>query len=419
MRIPAVSLVLALCMSLAAILRGADNGDGTYTNPILFADYPDSEIIRVGDDFYYQSSSFHLVPGNPIMHSKDLVNWEPAGFSIPDYRILEDARYDLDGQHGDAYGIGSWAPSLRYHDGMFYSVCYVWDNRPENKTGVDGVFLVSRAKSVAGPWKMNAIRAKMYDPGLFFDDDGRVYVFHGQNELKVTELDAGLTKVVTPEKTIIRGTICEGSHVYKVDGKYYIYNPGGGKQHCFRSDSIYGPYEHKVVCDSQLTYEGSGLHQGGLVQLKNGDWWAIIFQDYGKHGRIPFLLPVEWKDGWPETKPVLTYKKPAVPGASSGTRTPGAPERAMNPVLGFTDTPGISRGMPGRAAAIKENRDNGPDKWRSAKRLRTKEAEMSNSKNYASTAGTVSSPVTSLLSNFKNFITLSPWRSTLISTQGS
>ena len=219
MRIPAVSLVLALCVSVAAVLCGADNGDGTYTNPILFADYPDSEVIRVGDDFYYQSSSFHLVPGNPIMHSKDLVNWEPAGFSIPDYKILEDARYDLDGQHGNAYGIGSWAPSLRYHDGMFYSVCYVWDNRPENKTGVDGVFLVSRAESVAGPWKMNAIRAKMYDPGLFFDDDGRVYVFHGQNELKVTELDADLTKVVTPAKTIIRGTICEGSHVYKVDGK--------------------------------------------------------------------------------------------------------------------------------------------------------------------------------------------------------
>ena len=161
MRIPAVSLVLALCVSFAAVLRGADNGDGTYTNPILFADYPDSEIIRVGDDFYYQSSSFHLVPGNPIMHSKDLVNWEPAGFSIPDYKILEDARYDLDGQHGDAYGVGSWAPSLRYHDGMFYSVCYVWDNRPENKTGVDGVFLVSRAENVAGPWKMNAIHARM------------------------------------------------------------------------------------------------------------------------------------------------------------------------------------------------------------------------------------------------------------------
>ena len=320
--------MLALCVSVAAVLCGADNGDGTYTNPILFADYPDSEVIRVGDDFYYQSSSFHLVPGNPIMHSKDLVNWEPAGFSIPDYKILEDARYDLDGQHGNAYGAGSWAPSLRWHDGMFYSVCYVWDNRPENKTGVDGVFLVSRAKSVAGPWKMNAIHAKMYDPGLFFDDDGRVYVFHGQNELKVTELDAGLTKVVTPEKTIIRGTICEGSHVYKVDGKYYIYNPGGGKQHCFRSDSIYGPYEHKVVCDSQLTYEGSGLHQGGLVQLKNGDWWAIIFQDYGKHGRIPFLLPVEWKDGWPETKPVLTYKKPAVDAAKASS---DSVSRIINP----------------------------------------------------------------------------------------
>ena len=180
--------VLAAWTAVSVSLSfGADNGDGTYTNPVLFADYPDSEVIRVDDDFYYQSSSFHLVPGNPVMRSRDLVNWEPAGFSIPDYKILEDPRYDLDGEHGNAYGAGSWAPSLRYHDGMFYSVCYVWDNRPENKTGVDGVFLVSRAKTVAGPWKVNAIRAKMYDPGLFFNDDGRVYVFHGQNELKVTE----------------------------------------------------------------------------------------------------------------------------------------------------------------------------------------------------------------------------------------
>ena len=348
----AIALLAVWTAVSASLSFGADNGDGTYTNPVLFADYPDSEVIRVGDDFYYQSSSFHLVPGNPVMHSRDLVNWEPAGFSIPDYKILEDARYDLDGGHGNAYGAGSWAPSLRYHDGMFYSVCYVWDNRPENKTGVDGVFLVSRAESVAGPWKMNAIRAKMYDPGLFFDDDGRVYVFHGQDELKVTELDAGLTKVVTPEKTVIRGTICEGTHAYKIDGKYYLFNPGGGKQHCFRSDSIYGPYEHKVVCDSKLTYEGSGLHQGGLVQLKNGDWWAIIFQDHGKLGRIPFLLPVEWKDGWPEVKPVLTYKKPAVSGASSVS----------------LDTPaarGISMDRSGRASAVRRNRENGPDRWRS------------------------------------------------------
>lgn len=304
--------VMAACTNLASPIFGADNGDGTYTNPMLFADFPDAEIIRVDDDFYYQSSSFHFAPGNPIMHSRDLVNWTPAGFSIPDYKILEDPRYDLDG-HGNAYGNGSWAPSLRYHNGMFYSVCYVWDRRPENKTGVDGVFLVSRAKNVAGPWTMNAIHAKMYDPGLFFDADGRVYVFHGQNELQVTELDADLTKVVTPAKTIFEGrSYLEGTHAYKVNGKYYLYNTGGGKQQCLRSDNVYGPYEMKTVCDSELTYQGTQLHQGGLVQLRNGDWWAVIFQDRGKHGRIPFLLPVEWKDGWPITYPVLTHEKPAV-----------------------------------------------------------------------------------------------------------
>lgn len=315
-------LLLCSALTLAGTaLSATDNGDGTYTNPIIHADYPDSEIIRAGNDYYYLSSSFHFIPSNPIMHSKDLVNWRPVGYTIPNYDAMNDPRYDLkDGK--SAYGLGSWAPSLRYHDGMFYSICYVWlktgnINRPDT---VKGHLLVSRSKSIRGPWKINVIDKHLYDPGLLFDDDGRVYVFHGQNNIYVTELDKDLTKTISEPKLIYRGNAyLEGAHAYKINGMYYLYCPGGGNQHALRSKNIYGPYEHKTVCMSDLNFPGSGLHQGGLVDTPSGQWWAVIFQDRGKHGRIPFLLPVTWEDGWPITHPVMTYEKPDV--SSKGAKS--------------------------------------------------------------------------------------------------
>lgn len=293
-------LVVLLCGSLQAL----DNGDGTYSNPVIHADYPDCEIIRVGDDYYYLSSTFHFTPGNPMLHSKDLVNWKPVGHVIPDYSW--DERYNLEnGQN--RYGAGSWAPTLRYHNGMFYAACFVWTQ------GNDvGRFMVTRSKSPEGPWQTNLIDEKLYDPGLLFAD-GKVYVVHGQNDIYVTELDADLRRVVTPARLVYEGSsYFEGAHAYKINGKYYLYCTGGGKQQCLRSDSIYGPYEHKTVCDAELNYPGTYVHQGGLVQTQKGDWWTMIFQDRGKHGRIPFLFPVSWEDGWPMVQPVWTHAKPDI-----------------------------------------------------------------------------------------------------------
>ena len=282
-----------------------DNGDGTFSNPMIHADYPDCEIIRVGDDYYYLSSTFHFVPGNPIMHSKDLVNWRPVGHTIPDYSW--DDRYNLEnGQN--RYGAGSWAPTLRYHNGMFYSACYVW-----TKGWDDGMFVITRSKSVEGPWETNLIHEKLYDSGLLFDDDGKVYVVHGQNDIYVTELDADLRKVVTSPKLVYSDKgYFEGTHAYKINGMYYLFNTGSGKQHALRSKNICGPYEHKVVCNSEMNYPGTGLHQGGLIETQTGEWWSILFQDRGKHGRVPFLLPVKWEDGWPMVQPVFTHTKPNV-----------------------------------------------------------------------------------------------------------
>lgn len=324
------SLLLSSCLIawLAGSALARDNGDGTYSNPMIHADYPDSEVIRVGRDYFYQSSGFHWIPGNPVLKSQDLVNWKPAGFTVPNYKW--DKRYELDGGDG-RYGAGSWAPTLRYHDGMFYSGVFVW-----TEGHAKGTFVVSRSKSIEGPWKINLIEEKLYDPGLFFDDDGRVYVFHGQNDIFVTELDKDLRKVITPAKKIYsaRGYF-EGTHAYKIKGMYYLFNTGGGKQQCLRSKTIEGPYEHKTVCVADLNFPGSFLHQGGLVDTPGGEWWAIIFQDRGKHGRLPFLLPVKWEDGWPMVRPLMTCKKPNIGGPSAGIGRSWRSDDFSGPKLGL------------------------------------------------------------------------------------
>lgn len=307
-----ISILLASALALAR-----DNGDGTYTNPIIDNDAPDSEVLRVGDDYYYLQSTFHYFPGNTVYHSRDLVNWQPIAHTIPNYDLMGEEAYALAdyGRH-NAYGRGSWAPTLKYHKGTYYAGCYVWsEGKPwgaDPTKPLNGKFLVSRAKDIRGPWTMNAIESNFYDPGLFFDDDGRVYVFHGQGALYVTELDAELTKVVTPARKVaeVKG-MCEGSHAYKRNGYYYIYVTFGG-QHVFRSKNIYGPYEHKELLMTDLAYQGSWLHQGALVQTAQGDWWTVIFQDRGKYGREPFLFPVTWEDNWPVIHPCRTGKKPNI-----------------------------------------------------------------------------------------------------------
>ncbi len=326
----------------------ADNGNGTYTNPLLWGDWPDPDVIRVGDDFYMVSTSMHYVPGCPILKSKDLVNWEIVSYAVNRYE--EDPRYNLKG--GEMYLRGSWAATIRYHNGLFY-VGFCTPNWEKEK----GHFSMCTAKDVKGPWTRTIFPEYLYDPGLFFDDNGKVYMVHGQGKLYVTELAANVLSVKGEKKLIWDKGISipegssapkgnygmEGSHVYKINGYYYITCPAGGTegwQMCLRSKNIYGPYESKVIIQDESSYPNNGLHQGGMVQLKDDSWWFIIMQDRGPIGRAPNLEPVVWKDGWPmlgkngNGKGVVTYAKPNV-GKAYPIQVPATSDEFNNKALGL------------------------------------------------------------------------------------
>ena len=256
-----IAWMLPLCSIHAqAPVWNPDNGNGTFTNPIMWGDWPDPDVIRVGDDFYFVSTSMHYVPGCPIATSKDLVNWKMAGYAVDRYD--EDARYDLKG--GDRYLRGSWAATIRHHNGKFY----VGFCTPSWEGEGPGHFSICIADDVKGPWERTIFPEYLYDPGLLFDDDGKVYVFHGQGTLYVTEL-ASDAKSVKGEKVKIwdkrfknahefgGGYGMEGAHAYKINGKYYLTCPAGGTegwQICLRSDNIYGPYEHKLIMNDSGSY---------------------------------------------------------------------------------------------------------------------------------------------------------------------
>ncbi|MBS0030372.1 glycoside hydrolase family 43 protein [Chitinophaga sp. 22321] len=345
-----------------------DLGNGQFKNPLMWGDWPDPDIIRVGDKFYFISTSMHYVPGCPIAVSTDLVNWEMAGYAVSRYD--EDARYDMKG--GDMYLSGSWAATIRYHDSTFYAgFC-----TPKMGKNKEGHFSICTAKNINGPWTRTIFKEYLYDPGLFFDDNGKVYVAHGQQKLFITELNSDAKSVKVPQREIYDNPhypYLEGSHMYKVNNKYYILGSTGGTQGrevCLRSDSIYGPYESKVVMQDDHTYPGNGLHQGGMVQLKDGSWWFIIMQDRGPIGRVPNLEPVTWVDGWPILGKngigAATYPKP-VAGVSSPITVPASTDEFNAPTLGLqwqwnhnpdnsnwslTARPGYLRLKAGKAATL-------------------------------------------------------------------
>jgi len=293
-------------------MRHSDNLNGTFTNPVIFADYPDPDIIRVGADFYMVSSSFHHAPGVPVCHSRDLVNWRVIGHA---YERLPESNPAYSMQDGKvAYRGGSWAPCIRYHNGKFY----IGFNTPD-----EGFFLCI-ADRPEGPYEMVPFHQELYDPGLFFDDDGRVCVFHAAIGICVTELTADARSVKSGPVPIYQtafGYPFEGSHAYKRNGWYYVcvtsrgYN---GLQLCLRSCHIHGPYEARVLSGDDLNHAGAGLHQGGFVELENGETWFFLFQDRDHLGRVPVLQPVHWTDDWPTFgdpdnywKASLTCRKPA------------------------------------------------------------------------------------------------------------
>ena len=358
-----------------------DNGDGTFTNPLMWGDWPDPDIIRVDDDFYFISTSMHYVPGSPITTSKDLVNWKMVGYAVDRYD--EDERYDM--QNGQLYLNGSWANTIRYNNGKFYvGFCTPYGLGTET-----GHFSICEADKPEGPWKRTIFPEYLYDPGLFFDDNDKVYVVHGQGKLLITELNSDVRSVkgkpveiwnkrFENSQTFGKRFGMEGAHMYKINGKYYITCPAGGTegwQVCLRSDSIYGPYEHKIIVEDNSSYPPNGLHQGGMVQLKNGDWWFIIMQDRGPIGRVPCLMPVKWVDGWPmlgtEGKDVITYPKPNV-GKTYPVMVPATSDEFKGKKLGLqwqwnhnpddtkwtlTERPGYMRLKASQAKNLKEARN--------------------------------------------------------------
>lgn len=284
----------------------SDNGDGTYTNPVIYADFPDPDVIRVDSTFYMISTTMFIFPGVTILKSCDLVNWEYCANAVQ--RLDFSKCYNLDGCN--RYSHGQWASSLKYHSGKFYIMFNTLD---------DGGFLCTATKA-QGPWEIEQLPRGFHDPGLFFDDDGKIYVAHGYSTIYVTELDTNFAPKGT-DVLVFTGDIrsgLEGAHVYKLFGYYYLYctyGGGDGFQVALRSENIYGPYEEKIVIRDNGNL-GTGLHQGALIETQTGEWWTIIFQDGGAFGRFPTLQPVTWIDDWPmvgvDGKGVVTYQKPNV-----------------------------------------------------------------------------------------------------------
>jgi len=292
-------LLIACCIAAAQTSAAEEAASAVAANPILWADVPDLAVIRVRDTYYMSSTTMHMSPGLPIMKSKDLVNWELIGYAY-DTLGSNDALTLQNGKN--AYGAGSWASSLRYQDGTFYVTTF------SSTTGKTHIYTTKDVEH--GPWQEISFRPAMHDHSLFFDDDGRVYMIHGGGDVRLTELNAdlsgikpgGIDQVIIKDASLVAGPNvglrAEGNQMQKINGKYYhsmITWPRGGMrtQLIFRSDNLTGPYEGKVALASE------GIAQGGLIDTPNGDWYALLFQDHGAVGRIPFLIPVKWEDGWP------------------------------------------------------------------------------------------------------------------------
>ena len=298
-------LVLPL-INLAAQKLQSDNGNGTYSNPVIYSDFPDPDVIRVDSVYYMVSTTMFIFPGVTILKSYDLVNWEYCSNAVQRFDFSR--CYNLDGCN--RYSHGQWATSLKYHNGTYYLLFITLD---------EGGFLCSTTKP-EGPWKIKKLPRGFYDPGLFFDGDGKIYVAHGNGTIYITELDTNFVAKKS-DVLVFTGDIrsgLEGTHMYKINNYYYLYctyGGGDGFQVALRSKNIYGPYEEKIVIRDNGNL-GTGIHQGALVETQTGEWWSVIFQDGGAFGRFPTLQPVTWQDDWPmvglDGKGVATYQKPNV-----------------------------------------------------------------------------------------------------------
>ncbi|HEV8286037.1 MAG TPA: glycoside hydrolase 43 family protein [Chitinophagaceae bacterium] len=323
----------------------ADNGNGTYKNPIIHADYSDPDVIRVDDDYYLVSSSFEDIPGLPILHSKDLVNWTIIG-----HALLRQLPYDHYSK--PQHGSGVWAPSIRHHNGEFY----IYYPDPDF-----GIYLL-KSKKPEGPWSEPVLvegGKGLIDPCPLWNDDGNVYIVHAYAGSR-----AGLKSLIVVKKLNKEGTkttdagilvydghqsdpTVEGPKFYKRNGYYYIFAPAGGVttgwQIVLRSKNIYGPYERKIVMDQGTTVV-NGPHQGAWITTQTGEDWFIHFQDKGPYGRVVHLQPMKWINDWPvigidkdgdgRGEPVLNYKKPNV-GKIHSVATPQESDEFNGNFLGL------------------------------------------------------------------------------------
>ena len=325
-----------------------DNGDGTYTNPVINADYSDPDVCvgASGEDYYMTASSFQCVPGLPILHSKDLVNWEIIGYALQS--LYTGDRKKVAHFSTPRHGEGVWAPSIRYHDGQYY----IYWGDPDF-----GVYMVkTRNGDPAGEWEepLCVIRGKGYiDTTPLWDDDGRCYLVNGwansrakfASVLTVREMSADGTRPIGQPVIVFDGNgtenhTCEGPKFYKRDGWYWILCPAGGVptgfQLAMRSKSPYGPYEHKTVLAQGKT-NINGPHQGGWIHTRYGEDWFLHFQDKEAYGRVVHLNPVDWTSGWPvmgkKGEPVTTYKKPKS-NAPSVVCNPAESDEFNSPMVG-------------------------------------------------------------------------------------
>lgn len=300
----------------------SDEGNGMYRNPVLHADYSDPDVCAVGEDYFLTASSFNCTPGLPILHSKDLVNWKIVNYAL---KKVEPVEYYNEARHGK----GVWAPSIRFHEGVFY----IYWGDPDF-----GIFMV-KTRDPYGEWDAPVLVKAgkgMIDPCPLWDDDGRVYLAHAwagsrakfNSVLTVCELNKEGTKVISDPVLVFDGNdgvnhTIEGAKFYKRNGFYYLFAPAGGVvsgwQLVMRSKDVYGPYEARIVMAQGKT-DINGPHQGGWVDTPAGESWFLHFQDKGAYGRVLHLNPMKWINDWPVIgvdkdgdgcgDPVSRYRKP-------------------------------------------------------------------------------------------------------------
>jgi beta-xylosidase len=338
----AVVLTGLACLAASAVQAAPATQAALAHNPLIWADVPDIAVIRVGKTYYMSSTTMHMSPGLPIMTSPDLVNWRMASYAHQNLADNEAMRLE---NGKNAYGAGSWASSLRHHNGVFYASTFAYTSGRTH--------IYSTRDPERGQWKEVSFEPALHDHSLFFDDDGRVYMVYGGGRITLVELKpdlsgikpGGVNKVLIENVNTVFGTDLgglngEGSQLLKVDGRYYLFNiasPGSRWARTViisRADRIDGPYESRIALDDR------GIAQGGLIDTPDGKWYAYLFKDNGAVGRIPYLVPVKWKDGWPvlgtDGKAPMTLDIPAGGQGVSGVsvivasdefdRRPGEPD---------------------------------------------------------------------------------------------